>query len=174
MFSYKKKQNGAVRSLEGKKVTEKHGNTKWTHATVVQYNSRSRILYSQCQIFPVQANWKCGYRLPQKSFVPYSLPVTYVPYHSNNLVACTNNQYRSNKIQAVHTCMKFDRIIESTPFATVQNRNGFMPSLEKRQHSIFSSCNAKGEKGTASKFQISQHRNVNYRNHPSIPGTESN
>jgi hypothetical protein len=56
MFSYKKKQNGAVRSLEGKKVTEKHGNTKWTHATVVQYNSRSRILYSQCQIFPVQAN----------------------------------------------------------------------------------------------------------------------
>jgi hypothetical protein len=26
------------------------------------------------------------------------------------------------------------------PFATVQNRNGFMPSLEKRQHSIFSSA----------------------------------
>jgi hypothetical protein len=56
--------------------------------------------------------------------------------------------------------MNTDLVKISLP--SMQNRNGFMPSLEKRQHSIFSSCrHTKKKVGKRSQFQPSQQVNIN-------------
>ena len=86
-------------------------NGKWSKQQ--QYSiTVEAFIHSQCQILSIQANWKCGDRLSQKSFVSNSLPITYVPDNSNNFRTCSSDEHRSSQISLSSNLNQYDSQVQ--------------------------------------------------------------
>lgn len=124
--------------------------------------------YLQSKIFPVQTNRHYWSWLSQQPLVPNFFPSAYIPNNSQLFISymekktLQNQQFNpSTKKKYSSDNTSYELITHDIPLWTEPNKNGFVPSLENRQSSIFSSCKI-------IKREV-EHQNPNYK---VMPNTE--
>lgn len=124
----------------------------------------------QSKIFPIQTNRHYRSWFSEQPLVPNFLPCAYIIDNSKRFISCTKNISHQEKLYKSST-QKYHTVVASLwtkdtniPLWTEQNKNGFVPSLENRQRSIFSSCNM-SQKSEARLRRYLIHRTYGWRKH---------